>query len=146
MFASGKGREPAARSSRRCSYPTNNRRIETLGPVGLGKLRHGRGLRSGIHRDQRAFLPLEQISGSQNVLPCRIELHRSLYALVRFARVEFSDEFRVINAVDIVCCLLEYLPDRESLWHIGADAIGSTTVLRQVVTDHLSIVRSVDRG
>ncbi len=101
---------------------------ETLGPVWLGKLRAGRRLRSRIHGYQRTFLPLEQISCSKDIFTLFVELYRSLDALVRFARVELSDKFRIIDAVDIGCCLLKHLPYRESLRHVGTDTIGGAAV------------------
>ena len=83
---------------------------ETLGPVWLGKLRAGRRLRSRIHGYQRTFLPLEQVSCSKDIFTLFVELYLSLDALVRFARVELSDKFRIIDAVTISCCLLKHLP------------------------------------
>ena len=83
---------------------------------------------------------------SPGILPCSIELHRSLHRLERIARVEFSDQFRIIDTVDIGRRLLEHLPYRETLCDVGANSISGTAILRQVVTDHLGVLEGVDRG
>src|SRR5690242_16990240 len=60
--------------------------------------------------------------------------------------MEFSNKFRIINTVDFGRRLLEYLPYRETLGHIGADSVGSAPVLGQKITDHLCVLEGVNRG
>src|SRR5579863_6352152 len=111
-----------ARSGRQDSYhpiahrshqrATNGMSTATLGPVRFRILRSGLGLRCRVDRDQVAFLPLEKIACSQDILSRRVELHRSLYGLEGIARVQFRDQLGIIDAVDFSRRLLEHLPDR----------------------------------
>src|SRR5579863_9316063 len=108
------------------SHPraTNRISIATLGPVRLRILRSGLGLRCRVDRDQIAFLPLEQVARSQNILSRSVKLHRPLHGLEGITRVKFRNQLRIIDAVDFGRRLLEHLPDRESLGHVGTNAAG----------------------
>ncbi len=74
-----------------------------------------------------------------------IELHVSLHGLECITRVQFSDEFSIIDTVNFVHCLNQNLSHGIAFCHVGADAIGCAAVRRQVVVDHLRVLEGVDR-
>src|SRR5258708_22561994 len=110
---------------------------ETLGPVWLRKLRRLRCLRRWIDGDQRALLPLEQISCRQDILACSVEFHISLHRLESIARMKLSDQFRIIDTVSFIRRLHQNLSNSETFCYVRADAIGCPAILRQEVVNHL---------
>src|SRR5258708_962606 len=96
-----------------------------------------------IHRNQIPVLPLEKERDRSGVLAVRGELHGSLQRIERI-RVQLLDELGVVNTVDFIDGLRQYLHHRVRLHRIRANIGGSATVLGDIVLLKLGVLEGVD--
>ncbi len=120
------------------------RPMVSLRPIRLWKFRrNGTGGAGRIDWQQRSILPLEQVCQGSDVLTGGVELDVSLDGLEYIARMQFGDQFGLVETVVLGHSLCDHLSDRVGFGNIRANSVWGTAILGNVSLNHVGIARIV---